>query len=234
MVSGASGLIPGDAGQGAKILLGGIGAVLTLSKPANNQLTKANDRFIQLGEMGTALAQLVSGYQDNLLKTVQMIQGNSTLFVAAGTKGAFSQRVTTSLTVQSGQLYRDLQLFVLSSALKANGIISSKSTGRNALDVAKNTKEISCTALDPGGNCNQWWIDVPAGNTYALHNPNDWQNTQIDLTKAIVNNGWATLDQIFKVEDCAGKGPTFDPATASIKCIVSLGTYSSVLPTVLC
>lgn len=229
VVSIFTGVVPGASGVAVGFIRSGLGAAFDLSGKLGETLgvtQTADDRFTQLGDIGSSLAKLVEDYQSNLLKTVQEIQGNHTLFLAAAGDGGFSQRVTTSLTIQSSQLYKQLQLFVLSTALKANGIISSRSTGVKVLDFAKETSDISCEAFSEGGNCNQWWFDEAAGSTYALHNPKDWENTHIDLTFAIVDNGWATLDQIFKIEDCAGKEPTFDTATLGITCMVSR-THSS-------
>jgi hypothetical protein len=182
---------------------------------------KANDRFIQLGDIGSSLAKLVETYQQNLLDSVKEIQGDHELFLAACAEGGFSQRVTTSLTIQASTLYRQLQLFILSSALKANGIVSSRSTGVIAMDVARDTGEISCDGLGAAGTCNQWFVDEEAKNTYALHNPNDWENTHIDLMVSIIDEGWADMAELFKIEDCAGKTPEFDPATLGITCLVS-------------
>ncbi|KAH8733749.1 hypothetical protein BGZ61DRAFT_514997 [Ilyonectria robusta] len=224
VVSIFTGVVPGASGVAVGFIRSGLGAAFDLSGKLGETLgvtQTADDRFTQLGDIGSSLAGLVEDYQSNLLKTVQEIQGNHTLFLAAAGDGGFSQRVTTSLTIQSSQLYKQLQLFVLSTALKANGIISSRSTGVKVLEFAKETGDISCEAFSEGGNCNQWWFDEAAGSTYALHNPKDWENTHIDLTFAIVDNGWATLDQIFKIEDCAGKEPTFDTATLGITCMAN-------------
>ncbi|KAH6954230.1 hypothetical protein FAVG1_02297 [Fusarium avenaceum] len=224
IVSIFTGLVPGDAGVAVGFIRGGLAAAFDLSGKLGKTLVQtqtANSRFIQLGDIGASLAKLVEQYQQNLLDTVKEVQGDHTLFLAACQEGGFSQRVTTSLTIQASTLYRQLQLFILSNALKANGIVSSRSTGLNALDVAKNTDAISCDGLSPGGNCNQWWIDADAGNTYALHNPNDWRNTQVELTQAIHDNGWADLAQVFKIEDCAGKGPEFDSKTLGVTCLAA-------------
>ncbi|KAF4451534.1 hypothetical protein F53441_5491 [Fusarium austroafricanum] len=222
IVSIFTGLVPGDAGIAVGFIRGGLSAAFDLSGKLGESLTKtqtANDRAIQLGNMGSSLAKLVEQYQSNLLDTVKQVQGDHKVFLAACSEGGFSQRVTTSLTIQASTLYRQLQLFILSSALKANGIVSSKSVGFNALTVAKDTGAISCDALDPAGNCNQWFVD--GENTYALHNPNDWRNTHIELTKAIIDEGWAELKDVFKVEDCAGKEPTFDPKTLGVTCLAT-------------
>ncbi|SCN92222.1 uncharacterized protein FFB20_12062 [Fusarium fujikuroi] len=223
IVSIFTGLVPGDAGVGVGFIRAGLSAAFDLSGKLGETLTKtqtANDRFLQLGDIGSGLAKLVEAYQNNLLETVKLVQGDHTIFIAACQDGGFSQRVTTSLTIQASTLYRQLQLFILSSALKANGIVSAKSTGLNAQTRATDTGgAISCDALDPAGNCNQWWID--GADTYALHNPNDWRNNQIELTKAIVDEGWATLADVFKVEDCAGKEPTFNGKELGVTCLAT-------------
>ncbi|KKA29259.1 hypothetical protein TD95_002038 [Thielaviopsis punctulata] len=222
-----SGLIPGDVGTGAKLIVGGLSAMLKAGDAFASTLTTpsqtANQRFIELGDIGNSLATLVEQYQHNLLDAVQSVQGNETLFKAIGTDGAFSQRITTSLTVQSSELYHDMQLYVLSQSLKANGYVSSRSTDVNALDVAKQTSAISCSSLNSDDRCWQWWVDTQANNTYALHNPNDWSNTQISLSDAIFNNGWATPAEVYKVEDCVGKAPSFDAADVGVKCLTTHG-----------
>jgi len=228
IVSTFNGLVPGAAGTATGLILGGLGNVLSASQDLQNSLLvtqTANERFTQIGKIGSGLANFIEGYQNNLLATVQKIQGDDALFRATCGEGGFSQRVTTSLTIQASALYRQLQLFVLSQALQANGIVSSKSTGVNVLDFAKETTEIQCASLTSAGNCFQWFLDSAAGNTYAFHNPGDTENTQVTLTNAIVDNGWAPLDQVFKMESCSGQAPTFDPKTLSVTCLVSKRVY---------
>ncbi|KAK0390173.1 hypothetical protein NLU13_3745 [Sarocladium strictum] len=226
VVSLFTGVIPGGGGPAVSLIHGGLSQALGLSSIIPDTLVKpsqsANDRFIQLGDIGSSLSTLVVQYQANLLDAVALVQRNHTVFAAACSQGGFSQRITTSLTIQSSELYRQLQLFTLSTALKANGIVAAKSTGVDALKVAGETSEISCAALTtPGDFCNQWWLDGE-GNTYSFHNPGDTENSHVDLTRTIVEEGWATLDQVFKVEQCAGAAPTFDPANVGVTCIPTL------------
>lgn len=226
IVSTFAGVIPGGAGTAVNLINSGLSQALSLSKEVPDALLKqtANDRFIQLGDLSSSLTKLVASYQLNLLDAVSKIQRDDATFRAAASKGGFSQRVTTSLTIQSDQLYKQLQLFVLSSTLKANGIVSAKSTGVNALNVAKDTDQISCTSpLSAANTCNQWFVDSE-GNTYSFHNPADTSNNQVSLTATIIDEGWATMDQVFKNEACAGKATEFDIKTLGLGCVA---THSS-------
>ncbi|KAH7183245.1 uncharacterized protein B0J16DRAFT_373747 [Fusarium flagelliforme] len=226
VVSIFTGVVPGAPGTAVGLIRGGLSAALDLAGKLGKPLTltqTANDRFLQLGKIGSDLAKLVEAYQQNLLDSVKTIQGDHEIFLAACGEGGFSQRVTTSLTIQASTLYRQLQLFILSSALKANGIVSARSTDRSAQDVARDTGEISCDSLSAGNSCNQWWIDPDVKNTYSFHNPNDWENTQIDLTAAILDEGWADLKDVFKIEDCAGKAPEFDNQSLGVTCLATHG-----------
>ncbi|KAH7305196.1 hypothetical protein B0I35DRAFT_454380 [Stachybotrys elegans] len=220
-----SGFIPGGASTAVGLIHSGLTAALGFAEGLGDTLVSqtSNQRFVQLGQIGASLAGLVEDYQNNLLAMVQEVQRNHEIFMQACGDGGFSQRITTSLTIQSSELYRSLQLFVLSSALKANGLVSSRSTGVSALTVAAETGQISCDSLSEVRTCNQWFVDEAAGNTYALHNPNDRSNTQIDLLVTIIDNGWATMDELFKVEDCQGQTPTFDRATLGISCLTTHG-----------
>ncbi|KAL0936921.1 uncharacterized protein CTRU02_209137 [Colletotrichum truncatum] len=183
----------------------------------------SNARFITLGQIGTNLAQLIIEYQDSLENALTELQRNSTLFIAATEPGGFSQRAVTSLNIQSNFLYRDLQLFIISLAFKANGIVSTRSTGVNALEFAPKTNgAIDCPGLGPAGNCYQWWIDQDTGNTYALHNPKEYKHNHVDIMNTIHDKGWANLSEIFKVEDCTGKDPSFD-GKSKVTCLASHG-----------
>ncbi|KAK0369637.1 hypothetical protein CPAR01_08061 [Colletotrichum paranaense] len=183
----------------------------------------SNSRFITLGEIGSSLAQLIIDYQGSLEGALKELQGNSTLFLAATEPGGFSQRAVTSLNLQSTELYHDLQLYILSLSLKANGIVSTRSTGVNALDYAPDTNgAVSCPGLGPAGNCYQFWIDPDTGDSYALHNPKDWKNDYVDVLNKIHDKNWANLSEIFKVEDCQGKDPSFDGKT-KVTCLASHG-----------
>ncbi|KAJ1336146.1 hypothetical protein MN608_02894 [Microdochium nivale] len=224
VVSTFAGVIPGGAASTVNLIASGISAALSLNPEVPEALLKqtANERFIQLGDISSTLAELVADYQLNLLDAVSKIQRDDATFRAACGKGGFSQRITTSLTIQSNDLYRQLQLFTLSTTLRANGIVSAKSTGRSALTVATETDQISCSALSEGGFCNQWFVSAE-GDTYSFHNPADTTNTHADLTKMIVDEGWATLDDVFKVDTCAGQATAFDPATLGLGCVATHG-----------
>ncbi|KAK1969983.1 hypothetical protein LY78DRAFT_722342 [Colletotrichum sublineola] len=180
-------------------------------------------RFVTLGQIGSSLAELVIDYQKDLENSLKELQSNSTLFLAATEPGGFSQRAAASLNLESVSLYHDLQLYTLSLALKANGIVSARSTGVNALNFAPKTNgAISCPGLGPAGNCYQFWIDPDKNNTYALHNPGDIKNNYVDALNKIHDKGWANLSEIFKVEDCTGKDPSFDGKT-KVTCLASHG-----------
>jgi hypothetical protein len=173
-------------------------------------------RFILLGDIGSELATLVTEYQTSLENALKELQGNSTLFIAATEPGGFSTRAVTSLNTQSVDIFHDLQLYILSEALKGNNVVSARSTDVIAMDVATNTGAIYCPSLGPAGNCYQFWVDEEAGNTYALHNTNDWGfDDSTEVLNKIVDSGWANLSEIFKVEDCQGKEPGFDGTKVS-------------------
>ncbi|KAI3391917.1 hypothetical protein diail_6619 [Diaporthe ilicicola] len=174
-------------------------------------------RFILLGDIGSELATLVTEYQTSLEGALKELQGNSTLFLAAAEPGGFSTRAVTSLNTQSVDIFHDLQLYILSEALKGNNIVSAKSTGVIAMDVAASTGAIDCPSLSAAGNCYQFWVDEDAGNTYALHNTGDWSfdDGSTDVLNKIVDSGWANLSEIFRVEDCQDKEPGFDGTKVS-------------------
>ncbi|KAK1982486.1 hypothetical protein LZ30DRAFT_567560, partial [Colletotrichum cereale] len=183
----------------------------------------SNARFVTLGQIGSSLAELVIDYQNGLQDSMKQLQGNSTLFLAATEPGGFSQRAAASLNLESVSLYHDLQLYTLSLAFKANGIVSTRSTGVNALEFAPKTNgAITCPGLSPFGNCYQWWIDPDTGSTYALHNPGDPGNNYLEVVNKINDKGWANMSEIFKVEDCTGKDPSFDGKT-KVTCLASHG-----------
>ncbi|KAJ0160967.1 hypothetical protein CTA2_7002 [Colletotrichum tanaceti] len=183
----------------------------------------SNDRFVTLGKVGSSLAELVKEYQGSLQDSLRELQRDGELFIAAAEPGGFSQRAVTSLNFETETLYHDLQLFILSLSLKANGIVSARSTGVDALEYAPKTNgAVSCPGLGPAGNCNQFWIDPDTRNTYALHNPSDGKNTYVDVLDKIHEKRWANLSEIFKVEDCTGKDPSFDGKTR-VTCLASHG-----------
>ncbi|KAJ0118423.1 hypothetical protein J7T55_009206 [Diaporthe amygdali] len=173
-------------------------------------------RFVLLGDIGSELATLVTEYQTSLENALKELQNNSTLFIAAAEPGGFSTRAVTSLNTQSVDIFHDLQLYILSEALKGNNIVSARSTDTIAMDVATNTGAVDCPSLSAAGNCYQFWVDEEAGNTYALHSTNDWGfDDSTDVLNKIVDSGWANLSEIFKVEDCQGKEPGFDGTKVS-------------------
>ncbi|EOD47881.1 hypothetical protein UCRNP2_5374 [Neofusicoccum parvum UCRNP2] len=223
------GLIPNGGSTAAGLIIGGLTQVLNNVDVSEKLLTQtANDRFLQLGDIEANLSDLVKDYQNALAETVQTIQRNQTYFIETCNKGGFSQRVTTSLTIQANEIYKQLQTYVLSEALKANGIVSALSEQLDPRTVAADTGEISCDAFTSGGNCNQWYYDEAEGNTYAFHNPKSPDQNYADLTNQITEKGWATQADIHKTKDCAGKSTEFDASTISATCLSTIGfcTYN--------
>jgi hypothetical protein len=218
--------IPGGAGRLPNVIASGIALALvafeTLSDTLKQTPTQtANDRFVQLGQIGNSLAQFVIQYQQNVLQMVQSIQGDSTMFTTLCAFGGFSERVTYTLTDESNIMYQQLQGYILSLALQANGFVVSRSTGISALDVAGETSNVNCPSLSSAGNCNQWWFDSDTHTTYSLHNPNDPENDHAALTNQIVNNNWASLSDLFQVENCTGKDVSFNVDSLGADCVVS-------------
>lgn len=181
-------------------------------------------RFTTLGTIGTDLSNLVVDFQTNLVKGIKEIQGNSTMFLALADQGVLSLRLKNGDVDQSVNLFRDLQVYILSEALASNGIISAKSTNVNALTFAPTTPgTVDCPGLGPAGNCYQFWVDEEAGNTYAFHNPADWtpKVDYVDMMNKITDQGWANLTELFKIEDCQGVTPSLNTTTLSMNCLAS-------------
>lgn len=178
-------------------------------------------RFITLAQVGSSLTDLVVEFQQNLSGAIGEIQGNSTMFLAMTKDGYLSTRVASGTISQTVELFRDLQLYVLSASLAANGIISARSTGVDPVAFAAEVGTFDCPGYGPAGNCYQFWYDEEAGNTYALHNPSDWTNSYAASLDTIFNSGWANLSEIFKVEDCQGAAPALDPTTLQMTCLSS-------------
>jgi hypothetical protein len=217
--------IPGVAGRLPNVIAAGIALALGTSTGLTNLLLDpmqtANERFVQLGQVGSSLAQFVTKYQENILELVQTIQGNATLFTAACSTGGFSQPITTTLTGESDELFHELEAYILSQALQANGYVITRSTGISALEVAAETSNVNCPSMSNASTCNQWWIDGDTHTTYSLHNPSDPENDHVTLTNQIINNGWANLTELFKVESCTGKPVSFNQNTVGTDCVVS-------------
>ncbi|KAN0070969.1 hypothetical protein V8E54_011134 [Elaphomyces granulatus] len=221
--------IPGGSGRLPNVIASGITLALVGFEVLSNTLQQtptqsANDRAVQLGQIGNSLSQFVIQYQQNILQMVESIQGNSTTFTTLCSSGGFSERVTYTLTDESNILYQQLQGYILSLALQANGFVVSRSTGISALDVAGETSNVNCPSLSSAGNCNQWWFDSDTYTTYALHNPNDPENDHADLTNQIANNNWASLSDLFQVENCTGKDVSFNENSLGADCVFNL-TY---------
>ena len=220
--------IPGNAGRLPNVIAAGIVLAMvgftelsdTLLQPPTQT---ANDEFVQLGQIGSSLANFVTQYQSNILQMVEIIQGNSEIFSTICSTGGFSERVTYTLTDESTVLFQQLQGYILSLALQANGFVVSRSTGISALDVAGQTSNVNCPSYSSTGNCNQWWFDTDTYTTYALHNPYDPENDHAALTNQIANSGWANLSDLFRVENCTGKDVSFDQNTLGADCVVSFG-----------
>lgn len=179
-------------------------------------------RFITLAAVGSSLSDIVIEFQQSLAAGIAEIQGNHTIFLSLTADGHLSTRLKSGTIAQTVDLFRNLQLYILSASLSANGIVVAKSTGVNALDLAAQYGTFDCPGLGPAGNCYQYWVDQEAGNTYALHNPHKWEGNDYTATlDAIYAGGWANLSEIFEIESCQNAAPAFDPATLSMSCLAS-------------
>ncbi|KAF2771592.1 hypothetical protein EJ03DRAFT_381122 [Teratosphaeria nubilosa] len=167
----------------------------------------AQERFTALATIDADLADIVADYQKKVLNEVRLIQDNVESFLAMCGPGGFSQRVNLPLTDQSANIYRSLELFVLSEALTASGVVIVKSVGIDPRTVPANY----CPGLGPAGNCFSWWYDEKNGNTYTLHDPKKGSRDWTDLINYIWDEKLvADMAVIFRNEDCQGK--TMPPA----------------------
>ncbi|KAH9828033.1 hypothetical protein Tdes44962_MAKER02583 [Teratosphaeria destructans] len=185
----------------------------------------AETRFQNLATIGSDLAGLVSEHQQQILKEVQAMLDNVESFIALCSPGGFSLRVTLSLTKESTALYKSMELFTISEALNANGMVITKSVGIDPRTVAKDTGEILCNGFGPAGNCYNWWYDSAHGNTYSFHDPREEPRGFTDLIDYI----WGLdivkdMGEIFLTEDCAGKNPDLDSTNLKPTCAVNVKT----------
>ncbi|KAH9839649.1 Glycoside hydrolase [Teratosphaeria destructans] len=208
-------LATGIATTGAPALVGGAAwtivnglwaarATPPMGIPKKAYTETAQTRFTRLADVGADLSDLINAYKDQLTLEVRTMQDNAESFIALCSFGGFSQRIEMSLTDQSNNLYKALELFVLSKSLSASGVVIAKSPGIDPRQVATETGEISCPGFGPAGNCYTWWYGN--GNTYAFH---DINNDQRDFTD-LINYIWdqkivADMGEIFAQEACSGK-----------------------------
>lgn len=140
----------------------GLAVVTGMSSFFMQSMAGSSDaRFTLLGEIGTNLADLIVTYQDSLQNALKELQDHSDLFIAAAEPGGFSSRAAVSLNVQTNDIFHDLQLYVLSAALKANGIVATRTT-YSAVDFAPKTNgAVSCDSLSDIGTCNNFCKQLP-------------------------------------------------------------------------
>ncbi|KAF2768923.1 hypothetical protein EJ03DRAFT_110827 [Teratosphaeria nubilosa] len=217
----ATSILPAYGTAGSLLLYGMAAAVKT---PPVGQLAKhytqtAQTRFQNLATIDADLANLVSGHQQEVAKEVQAMLDNLESFIALCSPGGFSTRITLSLPGESTALYKSLELYTLSQALNANGIVIAKSPGVDPRGVAKKTGEIICPGFGPAGNCYDWWYDSKSGNTYAFHDPKSERRDFTDLINYIWSENIVTdMADIFLTEDCVGKEPSIDSTNLKPTC----------------
>ncbi|KAF2765291.1 hypothetical protein EJ03DRAFT_355018 [Teratosphaeria nubilosa] len=143
-------------------------------------------------------------------------------FLALTSPGGFSARVTIDLTDQSAALYKSMELFTLSEAMKANGVVIAKSPNTDPRYFDAVRKQIKCPGFGPAGNCYNHWYDPATNATYAFHNPKSAVQDYTELINYIWDNKIVdNMAEIFKIEVCSGKEPSLDKGATAVKCAMN-------------
>lgn len=172
----------------------------TLSK---NLLETGNlqDSDIQVAELGTQLARVVSQLENNVQNALVLVMSNSSLFLSFVSDGFFSTQIE-NLNTLAQNVTLSLNTFIVSQALQNDKVIITR-----ALDTDVNALQLNGSAhgYDTGcGNgynewniCGNWWYDSTHGISYGLESQQNMVNNYTDPLLSLFNLGITTPELLF-------------------------------------
>ncbi|KAH9843461.1 hypothetical protein Tdes44962_MAKER07358 [Teratosphaeria destructans] len=224
-VGPTSWMISEVANIAAAAILNGVWAARatpSLAKIYQGYTQTAQTRFYNLANIENDLGDMVSAQQKRISDEVRAAQDDVDSFLALTSPGGFSERVTVDVTDQSASLYKAMELFTLTEAMKANGVVIAKSPNTDPRYFDAVRKQIKCPGFGPAGNCYNFWYDTATNATYAFHNPRSAVQNYTELINFIWDNKIVEdMAEIFKVEDCSGKEPSLDKGATAVKCAMN-------------
>ena len=160
-----------------------------------------NTQSIQIGQLKSQLGNLADGLSARLSPALAVAQNDLTSFTQLSSTGLFSAHPPLALDNQTRNLDQAFTVFLVTTSLMANNWNAAVGVGTNPQQLVSNgTKlaySIGCDSYEPGDICNAWWYDRQNGDAYTLNNLSHLKDDPYKRIKTIINNGWATGNQLF-------------------------------------
>ena len=173
----------------------------TLSR---NMLDKGSlsETDVQIAELSSDLARIVSQLQTNIQNSIVLIMSNSTVFFDFVQDGFFSTQIE-NLNTLAQNVTLSLNTYIVSQALQDDDVIITR-----ALDTDINELQLNGSALhydtgcggngyDEWGMCGSWWYDSANRISYGLESMKDMLNNYTDALESLFNQGLTTPELLF-------------------------------------
>ncbi|KAL8867194.1 MAG: hypothetical protein Q9174_005818, partial [Haloplaca sp. 1 TL-2023] len=184
----------------AEYLLRAIQNAPTLSRNLVNP-GGISDTNVEISELGSALARIVSQLQTNIQNTLVMVLSNFSLFFDFVHDGFFSTQIE-NLNTLTQNVTLALNTYLASRALQNDNVIITR-----GLNTDVNEMQVNGTAIgyDMGcgngynewGMCGQWWYDSTNRISYGLHSLKRMHNNYTEPLESLFNQGILTPELLF-------------------------------------
>ena len=156
---------------------------------------------VQVAELSSDLARIVSQLQTNIQNSIVLIMSNSSVFFDFVQDGFFSTQIE-NLNTLTQNVTLSLNTYIVSQALQDDDVIITR-----ALDTDINELQLNGSALhydtgcgygyDEWGMCGSWWYDRTNHISYGLESMKDMLNNYTDPLESLFNQGLTTPELLF-------------------------------------
>lgn len=188
---------------------------------------------VQIAELSSALARIVSQLQTNIQNSIILVMSNSSVFFDFAQDGFFSTQIENLNTITQN-VTLSLNTYIVSQALQYDDVIITRALDTDVNQLQANGSAVNfdtgCSGLgyDEWGMCGSWWYDVTNHISYGLNSMKNMLNNYTDPLESLFNQGLTRPELLFMnsqfCADVAGASQGNAPGTSLT---VSTGTWNT-------
>ncbi|KAL8731476.1 MAG: hypothetical protein Q9181_004300 [Wetmoreana brouardii] len=192
---------------------------------AKNFMEKGDisDTNVQIAEMSSSLARIVSQLQNNIQNSLVLVMSNFSLFFDFVHDGYFSTQIDNLNTITQNVTLA-LNTYLVSQALQDDKVIITRALNTDINELQANGSayqyDTGCGGhgYDEWGMCGSWWYDSTNRISYGLESLKAMLNNYTDPLESLFNQGITTPELLFMnsqfCADAAGSTQGNAPGTS--------------------
>ncbi|KAL8838639.1 MAG: hypothetical protein Q9170_002047 [Blastenia crenularia] len=159
------------------------------------------DSDVQIAELGSGLARIVSQLENNVQNSLVQVMGNFSLFFNFVQDGFFSTQIE-NLNTLTQNVTLSLNTYIVSQALQNDDVIITRALNTDINELQLNGSayqyDTGCGhGYDEWGMCSNWWYDSTNRISYGLESMKDMLNNYTDPLQSLFNQGITTPELLF-------------------------------------